>query len=103
MPKVNFKLTADEYRAVFAITKRAVALAARNGRAVDELTLQMDVIACHANGCPLDLARLAAADDFNFVHDVFGINRHIDRKTGRLRDCFLPRFAVPDMTVSVKG
>lgn len=58
------------------------------------LDAQMDVTACHLNGCPLLLAELAeAADNFDFIHDVFGIRRHLDRETGELTDCFLPRYA----------
>jgi hypothetical protein len=55
----------------------------------------MDITACHLNGCKLDLAKLLAADDFNFAHDVLGIRRHIDRETGQLMNCFRPRFAKP--------
>jgi hypothetical protein len=53
----------------------------------------MDIEACHCNGCPLDLERLLAAQDYDFAHDVFGIARHIDRSTGELTGCFEPRFA----------
>lgn len=52
----------------------------------------MDLVACHGSGCPLDLDRLLEASDFDLAHDVAGITRHIDRETGELRDCFLPRF-----------
>lgn len=52
----------------------------------------MDLIATH-NSNPLDLERLLAADDFNFIHDVYGIARHIDRETGELGGCFSPRFS----------
>lgn len=57
------------------------------------MEMQMDLIATHANGCPLDFARLLKADDFNLLHDVLGIERHLDRDTGQLLHCFLPRFA----------
>jgi hypothetical protein len=60
----------------------------------DWLSLTMDITACHANGCNLKLAELLTADDFDFVHDVFGIRRHINRMTGQLEDCFLPRYAL---------
>lgn len=53
----------------------------------------MDITAVHANGNPLKLAELLATDDFNFTHDVFGITRHIDRETGKLGGCFVPRFS----------
>lgn len=55
----------------------------------------MDVDACHRS-CPLKLAELLAADDFNFMHDVIGIMKHLNRMTGKLEDCFLPRFAKSD-------
>lgn len=60
---------------------------------------EMDIMACHANGCRLDLLRLLDADDFTFSHDVFGIYRHIDRDDnsptgGMLLNCFLPRCAM---------
>jgi hypothetical protein len=51
----------------------------------------MDIIACHANGNPLDLAQLLMINDYEFMHDVCGIRDHIDRDTGQLRDCFVPR------------
>ncbi len=56
----------------------------------------MDLVACHANGCPLDFERLSDADDFNIAHDVFGIRRHLDRETGQLTDHFLPRYAAKE-------
>jgi hypothetical protein len=34
------------------------------------------------------------ADDFNFLHDVGGINRHLDREHYLLTDHFSPRFSV---------
>jgi len=60
------------------------------------LEAQMDVTACHVNGCPLKLQELLEADDFNFSHDIFGIRRHLNRETGQLENCFLPRFARPE-------
>ena len=60
---------------------------------VDKTSLMMDITACHVNGCPLRLAELLKADDFNFAHDVFGIQRKIDRRTGKINDGFSPRFS----------
>ena len=57
------------------------------------LQLTMDVTACHSNGCRLDLEGLLAADDRDFMHDVFGIRAHINRETGQLMDNFSPRYA----------
>ena len=59
----------------------------------DRLTLAMDLTACHLNGCPLDLDRLLGASEADFAHDIAGIVRHLDRETGQLGDCFVPRCA----------
>ena len=53
----------------------------------------MDVTACHANGTKLDLEKLLNFPDFDFLHDVAGIRNCIDRETGKLTKCFLPRCA----------
>lgn len=59
----------------------------------DRTSTLMDLSACHANGCPLDFKRLADFPDFDLLHDVCGISAHIDRRTGKLEDCFIPRSA----------
>lgn len=93
---ISFEATKDDYLAVGQIVKRAVKIALEVGGAVEDTAeLSMDLIACHANGCPLDFQRLLDAPVEDFAHDVFGIRRHIDRKTGRLGDCFVPRTAQP--------
>jgi len=62
---------------------------------IDVLALSMDIAATHLNGCPLKLEEWLVADDFNFFHDIYGIYNNLDRKTGQLKNCFLPRFAKP--------
>jgi len=54
---------------------------------------EMDIVATHANGCPLRLDELAKARDDDFGHDIFGIRRFLDRHTGQLGGQFFPRFA----------
>lgn len=63
----------------------------RGGR----MSFIMDICAADGvNGNPsIDLDALAEADDFNFTHDVYGICGHLDRETGKLGNCFVPRFA----------
>jgi hypothetical protein len=31
-------------------------------------------------------------DDANFTHDVFGIRKYLNRETGELTMCFVPRY-----------
>ncbi len=76
------------------IAKRAVAMAKKHDIQYDQMTAIMDIDACHSNGNPLKLQELLETDDVNFAHDVFGIRQHIDRITGRLQDCFVPRYSV---------
>jgi len=57
------------------------------------MDLRMDLTACHLNGCPLQLDDLLGAEDSDFAHDVFGIVCNLNRKTGRLENCFVPRYA----------
>lgn len=85
MKDVSFYTTTGESDLILKIVKRA--------KTTDRLSLNMDITACHANGCPLDLEKLLAFDDFNFYHDINGISRNINRTTGKLENCFLPRCA----------
>jgi hypothetical protein len=83
------KATICDYEIASKIVKRA--LKRLPGR--DFMALEMDIIATHICGCPLDMEKFLRAKDFDFLHDICGINRHLDRKTGKLKDCFLPRCA----------
>lgn len=58
------------------------------------IEIMMDLSAVHSH-TPLRLTALSKADDFNLAHDVGGIRRHLDRETGELTGCFVPRYAVP--------
>lgn len=53
--------------------------------------VEMDIECAYKFLGVVDLGRLLDFDDFNFAHDVFGIQQHIDRGTGELAHCFLPR------------
>lgn len=93
---VSFDVTRDEFVLISRIASRAVGVASQAGEPTDKIQFQMDITAAHANGCPLRLVSLLEADDFNFAHDVFGIRRHLNRDTGEIENCFLPRFAQPE-------
>jgi hypothetical protein len=93
---VSFTASKADYRLISKIAARAVRLAEAADIAVDFQEMQMDLLACHANGCRLDMQRLIDAPDGEFGHDVFGIRRFLDRQTGQLGGCFVPRFALPE-------
>lgn len=94
--EVEFTTTKAQAEVITAIAKRAIAQADKQGWKYDIQDAEMDITACHCNGCPLDLEKLLAFDDGNFGHDVFGIRRFLDRSTGELGGCFLPRCSLPE-------
>lgn len=90
---ISFNCTAEEVKTIAGIAARAEQMAKDHGAIYERMTAVMDILATHANGCPLQLSELLAASDGDFAHDVFGIRTNIDRKTGQLTGCFLPRYA----------
>lgn len=90
---LNWKAPADEAKMIRDIAVRGVNLAKELGYTRDLLTMVTDITLCHLNGNPLDLVGLLEAENGDFGHDVFGIQRHIDRETGELLDCFCPRLS----------
>lgn len=87
--QISFDATDAERAAIKKIVSRAISLKVTK----DRMSASMDMVACNANGTPLDFERLLVADDFNFLHDFCGIARHLDRTTGKLSGGFSPRFA----------
>lgn len=58
----------------------------------DRLSLMMDLECC-INLFDLRLEDLLNADDFNFAHDIVGIQNNLNRETKQMENYFLPRFA----------
>jgi hypothetical protein len=92
--------TKKEQVVVDAIVQRALklydVLAAEQmrRRREDEAHVEMNLSAVHSH-TPLRLELLRDFDDFNFAHDILGIERHLDKSTGELKDHFRPRCAKP--------
>lgn len=90
---VAFTATPDERELVRKIIERAEQEDLFGG--YDRESLEMDLIATHANGCPIDFNKLLEAGRFDFTHDIAGIVRHLDRRSGELTGFFRPRSALP--------
>ena len=58
----------------------------------DKLSMMMDIDVVNEN-YHLKLLELLAADDLNFYHDLIGIGNNLNRKTKKLENCFVPRYA----------
>lgn len=97
---ITFEVNTADAVAIGAIVRRFDQLSVASGEpplsADDKRRLEMDLTACHANGCRLRLHDLRVAKDAIFVHDVVGIMSHIDRTTGKLTRHFEPRFAAQE-------
>lgn len=86
---IDWKVTKEEADIIHLIGVRAV----NKFRFNDLLKVEMDITACHNSGNPLRLQELLDADDYEFKHDVDGIVKNINRRTGKLENFFVPRFS----------
>lgn len=92
--EVNLTASPEDRRKITAIAERYTNIAARYGDRPK--AVRMDITAAHLNGCTLDLDKLLGAPDHVVGHDVGGIQRFLDRRTGALTGHFLPRCAAPE-------
>ena len=90
--EISFKVRRDEMEVIDQIANRALNIAIGLRVNHKKQDFAMDITAVHANGYPLRLNDLLKADEFNFIHDVFGIRNHLNRETGELENHFRPRF-----------
>ena len=82
-------MTKDEMLTISEIAKRADE---KGLLMFDRTSLIMDIQAAHEQ-FKLKLDKLLEADDYNFSHDIVGIQQNINRKTKEIENCFLPRYA----------
>lgn len=87
----SFKRTEAEQTIIIKVARRAQRLGLI---ANDELIhCHMDLAATHANGCPLNFNKLLEFADFDFAHDINGMNHFLCQGTGQLTGQFRPKCA----------
>jgi len=59
----------------------------------DKTTVMMDLLVLLETGVKMRWEDLLNAPQFDFIHDIAGINTHLNRNTYKLEDCFWPRYA----------
>lgn len=89
---LNFDAPKEEMDLIIKIVARIMN---KWGPNVVPKLLAMELTACHLNGTRLNLQALSDTDDQRLQADVFGIRRHIDRDTGKLKDGYLPVYQLP--------
>lgn len=82
-------MTEERMRSIMEIVKRASKL---NLLMFDTISLFMDLEVAD-DLFNLRLEDLIKSDDFNFSHDIVGIQNNINRQTKQIENCFVPRFA----------
>lgn len=75
------------------IEKIAARAALLVGPAFDQLNCEMDLFYCIKGGCKLRLQDMLEADAASLLHDIYGINRHLNHHSHKLENGFWPRFA----------
>lgn len=83
------KVTKEQFNLIEKIAEKVVS----KNPGFDKLDIEMDLTYCIEGGCSLRLEDMLKADDFNLLHDICGINRHLDHSTYKLTNGFWPRFA----------
>ena len=86
----NLKKRKEESKLIMAIVERAWK---SNMLYKEKIDMIMDISKVHENN-PMKLQEWLEADDWNFTHDIVGIATFLDRETGKLMDCFLPRYSI---------
>lgn len=97
---MSFATSPADFQAIGKIVDRVWSTPALRRLYRSRMDAHMDLSAVHANGNPLRFGDLLAADDFSFAHDIGGISRFLDRDTGRLTNCFSPRFSARDLAAA---
>lgn len=82
-------MTKEDLDLQYKIVKRAQTLGIARGEQITQM-IDMDIASAQFN---LRLGDMLYADDLNFAHDFIGIQKHMNRETCRVEDCFVPRFA----------
>jgi hypothetical protein len=101
MPAKKHTATAEDLEILTMIDKRAQEIA-QSFEVKAPKRVASSVLLVHEHINRLDLRQLLMADDFNFVHDVWGIDKHLIRRDRKLSRAFMPRFAMPDAMAATK-
>lgn len=78
----------ETFLKIVEIAKRAES---KNLLAFDRMSLIMD-LECTHDEFNLRLDELLNADEYNFAHDIVGIQNHLNRAERKMGDFFVPRY-----------
>lgn len=89
---VSFIVPQDDLKKIVQVVEKYIECSDQGWSMDDRLNMIMSLTACHANGTKLDLEGLLKASPIDLSHDVQGVCQNINTNTGKLDNCFLPRY-----------
>ena len=92
--QLNFELTGDELIAVDRIAKRYMDLCLTHNDQIGFLETMIDLTLTHTQNYPMNFSRLLLTSDSDLIYTVQTIAKAMDRKTGKLKDGFVPNHTV---------
>lgn len=92
---MEIELELNEFELIVDIIERADKL---NIIEHSKETLTLDIVIADKE-FDLQLEQLLNADDFNFSHDIVGIQNNIDRANMKMTGIFVPRYASSEKEV----
>ncbi len=84
---MDFKLPAHEKALLRLVIKRIVKVL----NIKDVNSTEMDLVACHKYDTKLDFVAMLTCAESDLAHDVHGISKNLSRRTGKLKNHFVPR------------
>ena len=79
----------ETIKGIGEIADRAIAF----NPSYDKTVVVMDLLVLYDTGVKMRWEELLNAPALDFMHDINGINRHLNRNTYKLEDGFCPRYA----------
>ena len=79
----------ETIKVIGEIVNRAVTI----NPSYNKTTVMMDLLVLYDNRLKMRWEELLNAPALDFMHDINGINRHLNRNTYKLEDGFCPRYA----------
>lgn len=85
-------MNAKEMLLIDKITERALKAFKTIGIERERMQVEMDIVFTYGLCC-LRLKDLSEASRADFAHDILGIDKNLNRETGKMDNFFLPRFS----------
>ncbi len=95
---LKFKANLAQIKLIVLIAQRAC----KANKAIDFEKATMDLNVAHSSGNPLDFQKLLDFPEGDFNHDFYGIYANINRETGELDNCFVPRCSMDETAGEVE-